>query len=84
MINVEFLVVTYLVGLFVDWVFQLEWQATNKSKWGKNDDKALSFIALLSHSMVYATLTSDIVALLLKLNSRNMCITTIVLLISNL
>lgn len=83
MINVEFLVVTYFIGLFVDWVFQLQWQATNKSKWGKNDDKALSFIALISHSIVYATLTNGIVALLLKLNSRDMCIMTIILFISH-
>nr|DAX84892.1 MAG TPA: Protein of unknown function (DUF3307) [Caudoviricetes sp.] len=34
MINIEYLVVTYFVSLFVDWVFQTDWQATNKSKWG--------------------------------------------------
>ena len=32
-VNVEFLIVTYFIGLFVDWVFQLDWQAINKSKW---------------------------------------------------
>ena len=67
-VNVEFLVVTYLVGLFVDWVFQFDWQAANKSKWGNNDNKIKSFNALFSHSLVYAFITTSIVTFIVKLN----------------
>jgi hypothetical protein len=58
MINVEFLVVSHFVGLFVDWIFQWQWQALNKSKWSKDDNKKLSFIAVLTHSFIYAFLTT--------------------------
>lgn len=57
-INVEFLVVTYFISLFVDWVFQWNWQAVNKSKWTLEDDKIISTIAVVSHSFIYATLTT--------------------------
>jgi hypothetical protein len=63
--NIKFLIIAYLAGLFVDWVFQTDWQATNKSKWGKGDDKRISLIALLSHSIYYAILTTSVTALLL-------------------
>lgn len=39
MVNINYLIVTYIVSLFVDWIFQTEWQAINKSKWNKNDNK---------------------------------------------
>ena len=64
MINVEFLIVTYLVSLFVDWVFQHECQAINKSKWGKNDNKYISWMALWSHAGLYAVLTSVITCII--------------------
>jgi len=57
MVNVEFLVIAYFVGLFVDWIFQWNWQAINKSKWSKNDNKLLSFCAVISHSVIYAMFT---------------------------
>lgn len=66
MVNIEFLVISYFVSLFVDWVFQYDWQATNKSKWGKNDDKYLSFAGLLSHSYTYACLTAFISFIILN------------------
>ena len=83
MVNVEFLIVTYLVGLFVDWIFQSDWQAINKSKWGKNDNKYMSFYALLTHSFGYAYLTSCIVCLILNINTINFIIMLITLLISH-
>lgn len=59
-INIPFLVVSYIIGMFVDWVFQWDWQATNKSKWSKGDNKFTSLNAVLSHSFVYAVLTTFI------------------------
>lgn len=32
-INIKFLVVAYIIGMFVDWIFQQDWQAANKSLW---------------------------------------------------
>lgn len=59
--NTDFLIVTYIVSLFIDWVFQSQWQAMNKSKWNKTDRKGISFLALFSHSIIYAVLTTGIV-----------------------
>ena len=84
MINIEYLVVTYFVSLFVDWVFQTDWQATNKSKWGKNDNKKISLIALSSHSLIYASITSLIVFIILGLNNIQYIITIITLFITHL
>lgn len=84
MINIEYLVVTYFVSLFVDWVFQTDWQATNKSKWGKNDNKKISLIALSSHSLIYASITSLIVFIILGLNNMQYIITIITLFITHL
>lgn len=58
MVNINFLVVSYFIGLFVDWVFQWQWQAINKSKWGKSDNKVTSFLAVTSHSLIYSILTT--------------------------
>jgi len=58
MVNVDFLVVAYFVGMFVDWVFQWNWQAFNKSKWSKQDNKILSISAVTSHSFIYAVFTT--------------------------
>ena len=44
--------------MFVDWVLQWDWQAINKSKWTPTDNKLKSLNALLSHSLVYAALTT--------------------------
>lgn len=84
MINIEYLVVTYFVSLFVDWVFQTDWQATNKSKWDKNDNKKISLIALSSHSLIYASITSLIVFIILGLNNMQYIITIITLFITHL
>ena len=51
MINTDFLIVTYLVALFVDWVFQSDFDASHKSIWGKKDNKWVCFFALISHSL---------------------------------
>lgn len=58
MVNIEFLVILYFCSMFVDWIFQWKWQANNKSKWKKTDDKHLSLYALMSHSFIYAFLTT--------------------------
>lgn len=57
-INIEFLVVCYFVGLFVDWVFQSQEQAANKSKWNKEDNKWRSFKVVFMHSFIYAWFTT--------------------------
>jgi hypothetical protein len=82
MVNVEFLIVAYLVGLFVDWVFQWDWQAVNKSKWGKNDNKIISFTAVISHSATYAFITTIVISLLLN-HTLNLFIIYNTLLISH-
>lgn len=83
MVNINYLIVTYIVSLFVDWIFQTEWQAINKSKWNKNDNKKISLIALSSHSMIYASITSLIVFIILRLNHVQYIITIITLFISH-
>lgn len=83
MVDIDYLIVTYIVSLFVDWIFQTEWQAINKSKWNKNDNKKISLIALSSHSMIYASITSLIVFIILKLNHMQYIITIITLFISH-
>lgn len=51
--------VVYFISLFIDWVFQWNWQAINKSKWNyKTDNLIKSTIAVVSHSLVYTTLTT--------------------------
>ena len=66
LVNIDFLVIAYFVGMFVDWVFQWQWQAVNKSKWGKNDNKILSFCAVISHSFIYASFTTVATLYLIK------------------
>jgi len=66
MVNVDFLVIAYIVGMFVDWVFQWQWEAFNKSKWSKQDNKLLSFCAVTSHSFIYASFTSIATLYLIK------------------
>ena len=61
-LNLEFLVVAYFISLFVDWIFQWDWQAVNKSKWNFNDNWRHSFFALGTHSLVYAILTSGLLS----------------------
>jgi len=65
--DVSFVVLAYLVGMAVDWILQLDWQATNKSRWSKNDHKWVSTAAVVSHSFVYALVTTLVVVLLLNL-----------------
>lgn len=83
MVNINYLIVTYIVSLFVDWIFQTDWQAINKSKWNKNDNREISLIALSSHSMIYASITSLIVFMILRLNHVQYIITIITLFISH-
>jgi biotin transporter BioY len=65
-INIEFLVVVYFISLFVDWVFQWNWQAMNKSKWSNGDNKLYSLLAVASHSSVYSILTTIFTSLILQ------------------
>ena len=53
------------VGIFVDWIFQSDWQAKNKSKWSKGDNKLDSLDALFTHSVIYGFLTMFITALII-------------------
>lgn len=82
-INIEFLIVTYFVALFIDWVLQFEWQASNKSKWGKNDNKYTSLSALLGHSIIYSLGTSLVVYYILALSMYQFIIMVAVLLVSH-
>ena len=63
--DVQFLVLVYFVGMFVDWVFQTNWQAANKSRWASGDNKTQSLRALLTHAVIYGAGTTLPVALLL-------------------
>lgn len=82
--NIEFLVVSYFVGLFVDWIFQSDWQASNKSKWEKSDNKLNSFSAVISHSAVYAILTTYIVIFCTNISNINAVIMILVLFITHM
>ncbi len=62
--NIEFIVLTYFISLSVDWIFQTDWQATNKSKWEKGDNKIESLTALISHSFIYSFFTTCIITLI--------------------
>jgi hypothetical protein len=67
--NVEFLLVIYFISLSVDWIFQWQWQALNKSRWGKGYFKPYSLLALTTHSFVYAFLSTWITSILLGTDS---------------
>ena len=82
--NIEFLVISYFVGLFVDWIFQSDWQASNKSKWDKSDNKLNSFSAVISHSAVYAILTTYIVIFCTNISNINAVIMILVLFITHM
>ena len=82
--NIEFLVISYFVGLFVDWIFQSDWQASNKSKWEKSDNKLNSFSAVVSHSAVYAILTTYIVIFCTNISNINAVIMILVLFITHM
>ena len=82
--NIEFLVISYFVGLFVDWIFQSDWQASNKSKWEKSDNKLNSFSAVISHSAVYAILTTYIVNFCTNISNINAVIMILVLFITHM
>src|SRR5574343_651959 len=85
MINIDFLISAYIVAMFVDWVFQDDYQASNKSRWGKYDSKLKSADALISHSLVYATLTSVILLVLNVISGgEQVCIVYFVLFVSHI
>jgi hypothetical protein len=72
-INIEFLVVAYFISLFVDWIFQWDWQAVNKSKWTvSNIDKAI--IAVITHSAIYTCLTTLALIILGVVTSKELII----------
>lgn len=76
-LNLKFLVVSYIIGLFVDWIFQWSWQANHKSRWGKDDNKLFSLLAVSSHALVYALLTSFFTLLIIgKLSAFLVVFTT--------
>jgi len=55
--NLEFLVVALLVSKLVDWIFQTQWQAENKTrKWD----------ALYTHSLMYSGLTSLFLTVIIR------------------
>lgn len=68
-INIYFLIICLIVSKAVDWIFQSQWQANNKSKFDKKDDKYASLVALITHSAMYAIITTLIVGLILNWNS---------------
>jgi hypothetical protein len=53
-VNITFIVLMYFICQFTDWIFQDDYEAINKSKWSKTDKNLTSFLALLSHSSIYA------------------------------
>ena len=77
MVNINFLVVSYFVGLFADWIFQWDWQAVNKSRWGKNDNKLISLVAVTSHSFIYAVITSVTTLYLIQDHSHFILVFTV-------
>jgi hypothetical protein len=77
MVNTQFLVVSYFVSLFIDWILQWQWQAVYKSKWDKDDDKSKSRIALITHSIIYGFLTSAITCFLIQDKSHYLMICVI-------
>ena len=81
--NIDFLVVSYFVGLFVDWIFQSDWQAYNKSKWEKGDNKVKSLEAVITHSAIYAILTTVIVYFCINISNVNAAIMILVLFITH-
>ena len=83
MIHTDFLIVTYLVALFVDWVFQSDYDARNKSKWGREDKKLRSLFALINHSNAYAGITSILVTLILGFRVKQAVIMYIVLFVTH-
>ena len=84
MVNLEFLIITYLIGLSVDWILQWDWQAVNKSKWDKNDNKLLSGVSLVTHSLTYAVITGLLVSIIINLDINQYAIAMIVLFISHI
>jgi hypothetical protein len=83
-LNLEFLVVAYFISLFVDWIFQWDWQAVNKSKWNFNDNWRHSFFALGTHSLVYAILTSGLLSSLCIITVSQGFLVVLVLLATHL
>lgn len=64
-LNLPFLVMALIIGAFVDFIFQGSWEARNKSLWGKGDNRLKSFAATCVHSIIYASLTTLAVLLIL-------------------
>lgn len=82
-INFEFLIIAFIVSPIVDWILQWEWQAMNKSRWGKGDNKKLSLSALFTHSWVYASVVTLVCLLLGVLGNNKSLMVLLVLFISH-
>lgn len=74
-VNVEFIVVGGIVSKAVDWIFQSQWEAVNKTK---------SIFALFQHSLVYSLLTVDITSYLLNIQAADTVFILSVLLLTHM
>ncbi len=81
--DIKFLITAFIISQFVDWVFQWQWQALNKSKWGRADDKRKSFAALMSHALVYSAITTIALFALSVISTDNVCLVFFFLLITH-
>jgi hypothetical protein len=82
-INITWLVTAYFISLFVDWIFQWNWQAVNKSKWNKGN-RINAFMAVASHSLIYAIITSTVLIFIFNYNYFTFSIIWDVLFVSHL
>ena len=60
MLNTDFLIVIYIVSKIVDWLFQSDWQASNKTS---------NKLVLIGHSLWYTSLTIIITRLIIPVPS---------------
>lgn len=82
-VNIEFLVIAYFISLFIDWVFQSQWQAINKSKW-ETGNYFNAFSAVWSHSLIYSLLTTLGLRLFNIIKQSQFGLVALVLLISHM
>lgn len=80
--NTSFLIVAYLVSQAVDWIFQDQWQATNKSNWTKGNRRT-ALGAVLTHSGTYACGVTVILDILRQIPEHQVWIVAIVLFVSH-
>lgn len=80
--NIEFLVISCLVSLFVDWVFQWDWQAVNKSKWIKGNYH-MAALAVVTHSFIYTGIVTIVLSILGVIPIEKQTMVAVVLLVSH-